>query len=382
MAHELNNPLTTIMGRAELMLVEADSGKSRRDLEQILTQGQRAAKIVQNLLSFARQTSPEMQLCDINEILRKVIEMLEHDFRVDDIEIQTELGPDLPGTMLDESQIQQVFVNIVNNAHQAIKEQQVPGRLTIRTGLDGDYLKVEFIDTGPGITVKQQEHIFEPFFTTKSKSKGTGLGLSISYGIVKAHGGHIDVKSVEGEGATFVIELPVVTGTTCACLEESRVVTCPKLDIQRVLIIDDEPSIVEVVTEILANEGCKVDAVTTGELALQKMNEETYDVILCDVRMPGMDGKEIYGHVERDMPQAARGFVFLTGDISDQTRSFLKVSGQPHLMKPFTREALLWTLKRTPLSKGKAKTPAPDTLPRAARPESIRRFNLRIAGSS
>lgn len=340
-AHELNNPLTTIIGRAEIMLGEVKSGKALRDLEQISRQAQRAAKIVQNLLSFARQTVPEKLLCDVNQILQRVLEMLEHDFRVSNIEIKTELDPDLPHTMVDANQIQQVFVNIVNNAYQAMKEQDLPGRLTVRTGRQDDRLTVEFTDTGPGIGAEQQEHIFEPFFTTKSESKGTGLGLSISYGIVKAHRGSIDVRSSVGEGTTFIIELPVIAGPSPTSIEKTHEVRHTKLNIPKVLVIDDEETINEVITEMLKEEGCHVDAVTTGELALQKMKEQTYDLIICDIRMPGVDGREIYSQVERTIPQLARRFLFLTGDISEHTRAFLQDTDKPYLMKPFTREAFI-----------------------------------------
>ena len=345
-AHELNNPLTTIIGRAEIMLGEVKSGKALRDLEQILKQGQRAAKIVQNLLSFARQTVPEKQLCDVNQILQGVLEMLEYDFRVSNIEVKTELDPDLPNTMVDANQIQQVFANIANNANQAMKEQELPGRLTVRTGRQDDRLTVEFTDTGPGMGAEQQGHIFEPFFTTKPESKGTGLGLSISYGIAKAHRGGIDVRSSEGEGTTFIIELPVITGPSPASIDETHEVRHTKLNIQKVLVIDDEETINELITEILKEEGCHVDAVTTGELALQKMKEQTYDLILCDIRMPGMDGLEVYSQIEHTIPQLAQRFLFLTGDISEQTRTFLQNTEKPYLMKPFTREAFLEELSK------------------------------------
>ena len=345
-AHELNNPLTTIIGRAEIMLGEVKSGKALRDLEQISKQGQRAAKIVQNLLSFARQTVPEKQLCDVNQILQGVLEMLEYDLRVSNIEVKTELDPDFPQTMVDANQIQQVFVNIVNNANQAMKEKELPGRLTVRTGHQDDRLTVEFTDTGPGMGAEQQGHIFEPFFTTKPESKGTGLGLSISYGIVKAHRGGIDVRSSEGEGTTFIIELPVIAEPSPASIDETHEVRHTKLNIQKVLVIDDEETINELITEILKEEGCHVDAVTTGELALQKMKEQTYDLILCDIRMPGMDGLEVYSQIEHTIPQLAQRFLFLTGDISEQTRTFLQNTEKPYLMKPFTREAFLEELSK------------------------------------
>ena len=346
-AHELNNPLTTIIGRSELMLRQTEDEKTHRDLEGILSQGQRAAKIVRNLLSFARQTSPEKKACNVNEILHNILDMLEYDFRVSNIEVKTELDPELPQTMADASQIQQVFVNLVNNAHQAMKEQERPGRLTVRTRRHGDRLRVEISDTGPGIALEQQEHVFEPFYTTKAESKGTGLGLSISYGIVRAHSGHIEFSSRVGEGSTFVIELPVVTEAAAASVEETHEIKHSKLNIQKALIIDDEESITELITEILTQEGCEVSAAMTGELGLQKMEDEVYDLIICDLRMPGMDGREVYSQVEQTKPQLTRRFLFLTGDISDQTRAFLEGAAKPYLMKPFTNDAFVEAVERT-----------------------------------
>jgi signal transduction histidine kinase/ActR/RegA family two-component response regulator len=340
-AHELNNPLTAIIGRAQIMLGEVEGEKALKDLEQIAKQGQRAAKIVQNLLSFARQASPEKRLCDIHEILQKVLEMLEYDFRVNDIEVKTDLDSNLPRTMVDSNQIQQVFVNIVNNAHQAMKEEEHAGRLTVRTRRVEDRLTVEFSDTGPGIDADHAGHIFEPFFTTKPESQGTGLGLSISYGIVKAHGGHIEVRSGEGEGVTFVIELPIIEGLCPTPVDKTKDAIATDLNIPRVLVIDDEETIDELITEILSEEGSQVDSASTGEQALQKMKEQRYDLIVCDIRMPGMDGREVYSKIERSEPQLAERFLFVTGDISEQTRAFLKKTHRPYLMKPFTMNAFL-----------------------------------------
>jgi two-component system NtrC family sensor kinase len=345
-AHELNNPLTTIIGRTEMMLTETEEEKTVSDLGQILSQGQRAAKIVKNLLSFARQASPEKQVCNLNEILRSVLDMLEYDFRVSNIEVNAELDPELPETMADPSQIQQVFVNIVNNAHQAMKEQKGPGMLKVRTGRDGDRLKIELSDTGPGIPLDQQNHVFEPFYTTKSETKVTGLGLSISYGIVKAHGGKMEFTSTIGEGTTFTVELPIVAEPTAASVEEVREVELSKLDIQKVLVVDDEESITDLITEILTREGCEVVAVTGGELALQRIQQETYDLIVCDLRMPGMDGREVYNRVGQIKTQLTQRFLFLTGDISDESLAFLKAAQRPYLMKPFTREAFLEALEK------------------------------------
>jgi signal transduction histidine kinase len=345
-AHELNNPLTTIIGRAQLMRGEVKNQKALADLGQIEEQGQRAARIVQNLLSFARQTVPEKQLSDINQVVENVLEMLEYDLRTSNIEVKTDLDPALPLTMADADQIKQVFVNIINNAHQAMKEQDLPGILEVRTKRRDGRVSVEFADTGPGVKSEETQHIFEPFYTTKAESKGTGLGLSISYGIIKAHRGHIGVTSHEGNGAVFTVELPVTSAPNTASIEETLAERDHGLNVGKVLVVDDEETIDDLITEILAAEGCNVDAVTTGELALQKMRESTYDLVICDIRMPGMDGQEVYAQAERSLPTIAERFLFLTGDISEKTHAFLEGTDKPYLLKPFTRETLIDAVKR------------------------------------
>jgi two-component system NtrC family sensor kinase len=227
-----------------------------------------------------------------------------------------------------------------------MKEQGHPGSLTIRTEHRNGRLTVQFTDTGPGIEAEERQRIFEPFFTTKSESKGTGLGLSISYGIIKAHGGHIHVQSDVGAGTTFTVELPVIAGDPVSAEEKSEE-KHSGLSVLNVLVVDDEETIDQLIAEMLRAEGCSVDFATTGEQALEKMKEQMYDLVICDIRMPGMDGREVYSRVERDIPQLAQRFLFLTGDISEQTRAFLQETDKPYLFKPFTREAFLEAVKQT-----------------------------------
>lgn len=209
--HEINNPLHYILGYSQLLMGRVQDETIRRDLKKIIEGSQRAARIAENLLSFARQEAPEKSPHDINDTLSKVIEILAYDLRKNCIEVKTELPSDLPPIMVDANQIQQVFLNIVINACQAMMEQEKPRKICIRGECDGEMLRAEFTDTGPGIKADQVEKVFDPFFTNKPKGKGTGLGLSISYGIVKAQDGNIYVKSREGEGATFVVELPLAS---------------------------------------------------------------------------------------------------------------------------------------------------------------------------
>ena len=208
--HELNNPLTAIRGLAQLLTARGDLDETmKKDLETINKEAQRASKIVGNLLSFGRRHEPEKRVISMNEVVEKTLELRAHQLKVNNIEVSVELQPDLPMTMADFHQIQQVFVNIINNAEQAMTEAHGRGKLIVKTERSGEMVRIVFTDSGPGIPEKNLNRIFDPFFTTKEVGKGTGLGLSICYGIVEAHGGHIYARSTLGRGATFTVEIPM-----------------------------------------------------------------------------------------------------------------------------------------------------------------------------
>ena len=208
-AHEINNPLTAIMGYAQLLQMEPGLSKATaRDLAKIYSQSQRAAKIVQNLLTFARQDKAERQYVSLNEIIRRTLELREYQLRIDNIHLKLELTERKLGTMADQSQLQQVFLNLINNAQDAMVEYRHGGNLIIRSSLQDGIIRVELSDDGPGLSPAVKQHLFEPFFTTKEVGKGTGLGLSICFGIVSQHNGRIWAESEMGQGTTFIVELP------------------------------------------------------------------------------------------------------------------------------------------------------------------------------
>lgn len=210
-AHELNNPIAAIQGFAQLLTSRNDLDETmKNDLGIIYREAQRAAKITQNLLSFARRHEPEKNLISLNEVIEKTLELRAHQMKVNNIELVVDFAADLPKTMADFFQMQQVFVNIINNAEQAMVGAHGKGRLVVKTQKVGDMIQISFADDGPGIPEENMKRIFDPFFTTKEVGKGTGLGLSICYGLVEAHGGRIYARSKLGEGATFVVEIPIV----------------------------------------------------------------------------------------------------------------------------------------------------------------------------
>jgi len=208
-AHELNNPLTGVIGFAQMVLDKDIPDDIKRDIEVVYSEAQRAAQVVKNLLTFARKHAPAKQLVSINSTIEKVLELRAYEQRVSNIQVKTQFAPDLPQVMADYFQLQQVFLNIIINAEHFMIEAHNGGNLTITTERAGDIIKASFTDDGPGIAEENLGHLFDPFFTTKEVGKGTGLGLSICHGIIAEHGGRIYAESELGKGATFIVELPI-----------------------------------------------------------------------------------------------------------------------------------------------------------------------------
>jgi signal transduction histidine kinase/ActR/RegA family two-component response regulator len=346
-AHELNNPLAGVVGFAELALRNNTNPRCERDLRRIVNESQRCQRIVQNLLNFARRTKAERRVMDLNELVENVLDLRAYQLKLDNVKVQIDLDKGLPRTVGDYHQIQQVLLNIINNAHQAM--QEVPGErmLTLRTRAAEERIRIEIADSGPGISPARLSRVFEPFFTTKAPGKGTGLGLSLSQGIIKQHGGQIQVESVPGKGTTFTVELPIREA------EEEREAPRPKEPENSagaphtILVVDDEEVIVDLLHEVLAAVGHKVETARSGEQALDKILATAYDAVISDLKMPGLDGVRLYEQVCRRKPEMAGRFVFSTGDLgSAVTQEFFKKTGCPFLLKPFDMEAIQSTLSQ------------------------------------
>jgi two-component system NtrC family sensor kinase len=213
-AHEVNNPLTAILGFADLLMENPEIPDSaRKDLRVILQEAQRTKQIVQNLLSFARQMPPQRKPVQLNAILMRTVQLRAYDLNSHGIEVVERLSENLPDVIGDSLQLQQVFLNILNNAYDAVRETERPARIEIISGLTATFVEVAFRDNGNGVI--SPERIFDPFFTTKEVGKGTGLGLSICYGIVREHGGEILCQNnTGGPGTTFIVRLPLVTNAS------------------------------------------------------------------------------------------------------------------------------------------------------------------------
>lgn len=338
-AHELHNPLSVVMMQAELLREELQNGPMAEQTQAITQSAERCARIVRNFLTLARQHPPERQWVDLNKVVREAVELLAYALQVDTVEVALQLAPDLPMCAADPHQLHQVLINLVTNAHQALREVPLPRQLTFTTCTDParTHILLEVSDTGPGIRPELQGRIFEPFFTTKPAGVGTGLGLPLCRGIVEGHGGTIHVRSQPGQGTVFRIELPVGAEPIAEPAAPAAVVLAPaQAQAKAVLVVDDEPGIASALAYLLRRSGYAVDTAANGRLALDKLQERTYDLILCDLRMPELDGPGLYCELGERYPRLQRRVVFLTGDtLSPETREFLEKVDVVRLSKPF-----------------------------------------------
>jgi signal transduction histidine kinase/sensor domain CHASE-containing protein/ActR/RegA family two-component response regulator len=336
-AHELNNPLSVVTMQADLLSDETPDQARAERVRLISQSAERCVRIVQNFLALARQTPPQRTAAELNTVIREAMELLTYSLRVDDIDIRLHLEDDLPPLWADPHQLHQVVVNLVTNAHQALRETAPPRQLTITTRSDPSctHLYLEVADTGPGIPPELQGRVFEPFFTTKPPGVGTGLGLPFCKGIIEGHEGSIGLESQPGQGARFVIELPVET-TPARALPPPVPEAPAAANGKAILVVDDEPGITSALAYLLSRDGYAVDTAANGRLALEKLYERAYDLILCDLRMPELDGPGLYREVEQQSPALVQRIIFLTGDtLSSETRIFLERADMPYLSKPF-----------------------------------------------
>jgi PAS domain S-box-containing protein len=346
-AHEINNPLTGVIGYAQLLLQEDLPDSVRKDLEIINDGAKRVANVIQRLLAFARQSKPQRTYVNINEVVATTLELRGYHLQTSNIEVTTELTPDLPLTVADAGQLQQVFLNLIVNAETEMKLARGSGKLTVKTQQVDDVLRISFKDDGPGIAEENLEKIFDPFFTTRQVGQGTGLGLSVCYGIVSQHGGRIYAESKPGKGAIFVVELPMLTEDKQLQLPEPEVNEQRKRSGVRILVVDDERVVREFVSKALTEEGHQVETVDNAEDALKMVKNKKYRIILLDVKMPGMSGIELYKRFQKMDPALARSVVFVTGDVMGaRTLAFLAKTKSPYITKPFDGKQLNISINR------------------------------------
>jgi signal transduction histidine kinase len=337
-AHELNNPLTGVMGFAQLLLARELDETVRSQVQTIYGEAERAAKIVQNLLSFARRRKPSKEMADVNALLQRVLELRSYDFTVRNISLDMTLDTRLPRVLVDPDQIQQVFFNVIKNAEQAMIDAHGGGKLTVTTSASPEGVRIAISDDGPGIPAEVQRRIFDPFFTTKEAGQGTGLGLTICYGIIDEHGGRIWAENAPAGGAVFIIELPLARAEAGTVSHTGPVSSqaAPTVRGQRVLVVDDEESIRLLLQDILQMDSHYVETAASGLQALERLDQGEFDIVITDMKMPQMDGASFYREVQARRPDLARRIIFITGDtVSPDTRAFLQQVANPVLAKPF-----------------------------------------------
>jgi PAS domain S-box-containing protein len=346
-AHEINNPLTGVIGYAQLLLQEDLPDNVRKDLVTINDGAQRVANVIQRLLAFARQTKPQRTYVNINKVVATTLDLRGYHLETSNIKVSTQFAPDLPLTIADAGQLQQVFLNLIVNAETEMKLSRGSGRLYIKTQYVENKIRISFKDDGPGIAEENLERIFDPFFTTRGVGQGTGLGLSVCYGIISEHGGRIYAESKLGKGAMFIVELPIITEDKQLELPEPAALEQRKAAGARILVVDDEPVVREFMSKVLTEEGHQVETVDNAKDALEMVMNKTYRIILLDIKMPGMSGIELYRRFQKMAPSLARRVVFVTGDVmGSRTTAFLSKTKSPYITKPFDSEQLKIAMKR------------------------------------
>ena len=339
-AHEINNPMAAVMGFAQLILRRDIDASVRRDLEQILSEAQRASTIITSLQAFARKNEPRTAPSRLANVVQKVLDFKAYELRVNNIELVVNLDHDLI-VMADESQLEQVFLNLISNAEDFMIKANGSGIFTVTLERIDDVARISFADNGPGIRRENLQKVFDPFFTTKDIGQGSGLGLSICYGIMQEHGGTITAESVLGQGATFVIELPIapeIEQMLQSRHSELGVATNPALNI---LVVDDEPAVREVLARALAESGYEVELAASGDEVVSNPDLAKFDIIILDMKMPGMSGAKIYSHLTAMSPDLGSRVLFVTGDTTNPaTADFIASTGNTMLTKPFTLEEL------------------------------------------
>ena len=342
-AHELNNPLTSVLGFSELLTEREASPSKRAMLERIGLETKRAALIVQSLLTFSRKHRPEKRLIDVNDLVKQVIDFRALERSAGDVEFACSLFDGLPALYVDPHQFHQVLLNLLNNAEQAAREGGAPRRVDVATSFIDGKVRIVVSDSGPGIRPEHIKQVFLPFFTTKPVGRGTGLGLSICYGIIEEHGGRIHVECPAEGGAAFVVELPAATAEEAALdRDRSEARRAARVDFRgRLLVVDDESSVLQLVAEAFHAAGWTVFGAHDGGAALEIVDAMELDAIVLDLRMPGLDGEELYRRLCERPGGLAERVVFINDDGGNvETSRFLAGIANPVVQKPIVIEDL------------------------------------------
>lgn len=366
-AHEVNNPLSSISAFAQLLLRDGGLAAAQREsLEVIRSETVRASQVVKDLLAFARRSEPQREPVDLNAVVERTLRLHGYQLTASNVALALDLPADLPAVIGDARQLQQVILNLVTNSIQAMTGRSGAHHGTLRVatravprGGAGDGaagadagadaraggamdVQIEIADTGPGIPAGARAHVFEPFFTTKPEGEGTGLGLSVSYGIVSAHGGRLELAETSPRGTRFVVTLPAASETSDAARAKEAAPVPPRSPLAglRLLFVDDEPALRSGMEAFGRMRGFSVTTADEGRAALEAVQRTAFDAVVCDLRMPGMGGHAFHDALQQERPGLARRTIFITGDVVGTTARPTPASRQPTLTKPFSFEKL------------------------------------------
>lgn len=326
-AHELNNPLTSVIGFAQLLKSTHDDAQLCKELDIIHSHALRCKKIVDNLLAFARKHAPESRPVDVNEIARATYELMGYQLERKGITFRMQLSDNLPKIKADASQIQQILVNLIENGRYEMTRVRKAGALMLTTRYENNRIEIRLTDEGPGIPEDCLDKIFDPFFTTKPPGEGTGLGLSLSFGIVQEHGGHLSVRNREAGGAEFLIELPLTEEEGLE--EEGESETGARVGPnyfgkgKKVLVVDDEKDVCSLIHSFLTRHGIEVKAAGGVREAMEELDGTLYDLVLLDYRLPDGNGAELKDAITRQWPLYEDRILYITGDAIEEDGSKL-----------------------------------------------------------
>lgn len=334
-AHELNNPLSIVVGHSLMLREEVEEPEFARRIEKISSAAERCAKIVKTFLAMARQQPTRIEATDINSIVSIAVDVAGYGRGNESLTIKCDLDSEVPDVMTDGDQITQVIINLVINAEQAITKAGKGDLITVSTkfGKSGDSITIIVQDNGPGIPENIRARVFEPYFTTKEVGEGTGIGLAFCHRIVHSHGGQLLLDDSHLEGSKFVVTLPLLSGGETAPLAtETPSQTTGKFS---ALVVDDEVEVAEIIAEILEKEGFDVEIAHSGAEAIRFLQGANYDLMLSDLNMPEMGGRELYETLKRDFPDMLNATAFISGDTVGATSQELRRESQrPLLEKP------------------------------------------------
>lgn len=342
-SHELNNPLSVVTTQSMLLEDMAAGTPLAERAGKVRHAAERCSRIVQTFLAMARQKRPERQLVSAAEIVRSALDLTDYSLRTAGISVTFEATPDLPPLEADADQLHQVLINLIVNAQHALQDMHGPRELTVRVCRDDDpgRLRIEVADNGDGVPEDVRRRVFEPFFTTKPQGVGTGIGLSYSLGIIEAHGGRLELVEQQSRGSCFRITLAAATTAATGTADEPFAVEIMRQASGRALVVDDEAELAEALAIFVARAGYQVQTALNGAEAQRLLSEGDYDLVVSDLRMPGMDGPALYDWLERNRPHLIDRIGFVTGDtLGAAAARFIGRTGRPVIEKPFSPQSV------------------------------------------